>query len=514
MAGRIKARVPRGESRASIHSLRTDDELEPFLADAAHYPGGHSPEIYFPHSEAEVADLVRGASTLLCIGAQSSLTGGATPRGEVLISTRNLSSLEFVSSEQVTVGAGVILSELAVQIGERGAYYPPVPTFDGATVGGTVATNAAGAATFKYGTTRDWIDGLTVVLASGEVLDIERGAVTTENGHFVIEAVDGRERIVPVPTYTMPNVAKCSAGYYTRPTMDLIDLFIGAEGTLGVVVEARLRVLPARPEWFCLLVPARDDAEALALTTTLRERSLQTWEAGRSDDVDIAAIEYVDRHGLGILREDRSDHTNALSIGAGAGAALFIQAEVDAGIDREAAFAEISEVGNASTKTSIGKICETLLSFDLFDRAFPVLPGDDGRRRDLFSLREAVPDGVNRRVREAQRTVDRSISKSSGDVIVPFNRFAEALVSYRRTFERFRLEHAIWGHFSDGNVHPNALARTREQMQLAKKAQLEIGRTAIHLGGAPMSEHGVGRNPNQEAATSRPLRPRRDCRDA
>ena len=119
--------------------------------------------------------LVAGAAHVLPVGAQSSLTGGATPRGDVVLSTRALTAVDLLSDYRVRVGAGVPLAELQRVLAAHGLYYPPVPTYDGAFVGGTIATNAAGAATFKYGSTRRWVEGLTVVLADGSVLTIERG---------------------------------------------------------------------------------------------------------------------------------------------------------------------------------------------------------------------------------------------------------------------------------------------------------------------------------------------------
>ena len=176
-----------------------------------------------------------------------------------------------------------------------GLYYPPVPTFDGAFVGGTIATNAAGAATFKHGSTRRWIDAATIVLASGDVLDIVRGETrASADGWFEVESTTGDVRRVPLPRYVMPTVPKLSAGYYTKPEMDLLDLFIGAEGTLGIVIEATLKVV-ARPRRVAALIHCADDRQAVALTATLgrtlrppgtiRGRStlprLSTWILGR-----------------------------------------------------------------------------------------------------------------------------------------------------------------------------------------------------------------------------------------
>ena len=197
-----------------------------------------------PTSEAEVAGLVCAAASVLAIGAQSSLTGGATPRGELILSTSRLNHIVSSGDDWIRVEAGVTLVDLDLALANIGKHYPPVPTFTGAFVGGIVATNAAGAATFKYGTTRDWVRALTVVLANGDVLDIERGQTIADPDGFFEIVLSDRVARVPVPRYRMPDVVKLSAGYFAAPGMDLIDLFIGSEGTLGVVTDVTLRVLP------------------------------------------------------------------------------------------------------------------------------------------------------------------------------------------------------------------------------------------------------------------------------
>ncbi|TFH25570.1 MAG: FAD-binding oxidoreductase [Myxococcales bacterium] len=496
MTGSIaRTRPPRGEA-ADFRRIDAREDLEAWVEDAAHYPGGSTPEVLFPRTEADVAAIVRAGQPLLVVGAQSSLTGGATPRGERVVATARLAGIDTVGVDRVRVGPGVALAELDATLRAAGRSYPPIPTYDGATVGGTVATNAAGAATFKHGSTRAWIEALTIVLADGEVLEIERGQVAaSEAGVFVIESSTGRETHVPVPRYRMPDVPKRSAGYHAAAGMDLVDLFVGSEGTLGIVVDVVLRIVSPRPAIFAGFVPMPDDAAALALVADLREASKRVWSGADVDDADVAAVEYMDRRCLELLREDGAPARLGVRLPDTAGAAVLFQAELDASYDRRRAFEELARMDDATADSPLLRVCRILAAHGAFETSTPVLPEETARFEALLGLREAVPETVNRRISERRRSIDASITKSSGDVIVPFDRFEESLQRYREILASHDLDHAIWGHASDGNVHPNVLPRSGADMERARRAQLEIGAVAIELGGCPMSEHGVGRNP-------------------
>jgi len=172
-SSRIEARAAR---QVPPPSIDTDPAVvSAFLRDAAHVPGGFAAGVATPRDTAELAALVAAADRVLPVGAQSSLTGGATPRGELVVSTRALNVVEILGDARVRVGAGVPLAALQQHLAAAGLYYPPVPTFDGAFVGGTISTNAAGAATFKYGSTRAWVEGLSIVLADGTLLELAAG---------------------------------------------------------------------------------------------------------------------------------------------------------------------------------------------------------------------------------------------------------------------------------------------------------------------------------------------------
>ena len=479
---RLRTRAPRGEVRAPQRLVDPAD-VAPFLQDAARTPGGHAPAVFLPRGEGEVAWVLREAPAVLPVGAQSSLTGGATPFGEWVMSLARMDSIGEVREGAIPAGAGVALSSLEEALRPRGLFYPPVPTFHGALVGGVCSTNAAGAATFKYGSTRDWVRGLTVVLASGEVLDVARGDARAMDGRFVLERADGTPLEVPVPTYAMPRVAKRSAGYHAEPDMDLVDLFVGSEGTLGVITEAVLGVRPATAR---LLVWAAFASETDALDAVARLRSEAIAARSGGPGLDVASIESVDGRSLELLREDGLDREHGVPLWSLAQSALLFAVESEAG----------------ALDDSVAERIEDLCGRGLVGEPLVALPGDERRASALLAMREGVPLAVNRRIRAAQRDHP-SVHKVAGDVIVPMDRLAEAMGVYRAAFSRRGLDHALWGHVSDGNIHANAIPRTGDDVHAGEEAIAEIGEAVLAMGGCPMSEHGVGRDPVKQALLRR-----------
>jgi D-lactate dehydrogenase (cytochrome) len=468
--------------------------LDRYLSDAAHFPGGHTAAVVVPRSVDEIPSLVRQASALLTVGAQSSLTGGATPMGETLLSTERLTRILDVAPTRIHVEAGVTVAAMQEQLASHHAWFPPTPTFTGAFAGGIVATNAAGAATFKYGAVRSWVDALTVVLADGTPLEVRRGEHRASGHRLRVESLD-----VPIPTYRMPDVVKRSAGYYAERDMDLIDLFIGSEGTLGVITTIVFRVVSPAPTSALAFVPCASEAQALSLVGALRAASMATWRTRDPDGIDVAAIEHMDRRCIEILREDGVDRKYDVALPAGDGIVLLVQLELPAGTTEEQAFDEIASAGTGASRGGLAAFCRLLESHRVLDNTEIALPGNVRRAEQFIAVREAVPAGVNRRVGDAQRDVDSRIAKTAADMIVPFDRFAEMMDVYRAGFRARGLDFAVWGHVSDGNVHPNVLPRSYADVERGKEAILEFGREVARLGGCPLAEHGVGRHPVKQA---------------
>lgn len=489
----LKSRAPRGEPKLRVE--REPEQIAGYLEDAAHVGGGRAEALFVPASEVDAAEALREAGTLLPIGAQSSLTGGATPTGGCLLSTARLTGIQMLGTDSVRAEAGVTLSGLDAVLAAAGRHYPPGPTFTGATLGGMVSTNAAGAATFKYGTTRAWVQSLTVILATGEVLDVDRGVTCAHpEGYFTLELSRGLVR-VPVPQYHMPLTPKLSAGYFARPGMDLIDLFIGSEGTLGVITAVTLRVLPFRLAYCLAFATFRTWKDALTCATALRVAAQDTWRSRDALGIDVSAIEHMDARCLELLRKQGIPGKEGVGVPPEARAALLISMELPPGTTADAAYDAIGRAGEAGGPDHpLTRFSALLTSTGACDPIEIAAPGDAHRAAQLLRVREAVPLIVNQRVGFAKAHVDPRIDKTAADVIVPFDRLESFEAFCSAEFTRRGLDAAIWGHLSDGNLHPNVLPRTYRDVEQGQEAMLAIGREAARIGGAPLAEHGVGRN--------------------
>ena len=293
----------------------------------------------------------------------------------------------------------------------------------------------------------------------------------------------------------MPTVAKLSAGYYARPAMDLIDLFIGSEGTLGVFTSVTLRVLPEKPAQCLALVPCPTRAAALQLVGRLRRSSAETRDGRDPRGVDASAIEHMDRRCLELLREDGLDARHGLELPRDSAMALLITLDLPPETRAERAVDEIARALDPDAPDGpLARFCRMLADAGMLEGVAIAPPGDRTRAARLLALREAVPAAVNQRIARA-READCRIEKTAADMIVPFDRLDALLDAYDEEFRRRDLDAAVWGHISDGNLHPNVIPRSFADVESGKTAILELGRKVLRLGGAPLAEHGVGRNP-------------------
>jgi len=329
----------------------------------------------------------------------------------------------------------VPLADLQAAAARSKQFYPPDPTETSASLGGNISTNASGSRSYKYGSTRRWVERLRVVLADGRVMDVARG-----------DAIDFDPGAIP-----LPQVTKNTAGYPLRPGMDWVDLFVGSEGTLGVVTEARLRLLPAAKAVLGGVVFFTSDDQAIDFVELSRSQAAPTM------------IEYMDANSLAMLRGRYSD------IPANAAAAILIEQELESDDDPELdRWLERIEGSGALSEGSW----------------FALSAADRERFRQF---RHALPELVNDTVRRS------GALKMNTDYAVPFARNREMLACYRRRLdEEFPGRYVIFGHIGDAHVHVN-LFSSPDNPRHATDLLLEFARQAVAFGGTVSAEHGLGK---------------------
>jgi D-lactate dehydrogenase (cytochrome) len=277
--------------------------------------------------------------------------------------------------------------------------------------------------------------------------------------------------------------------------MDLVDLFVGSEGTLGVITSVTLRVLEERPAVCLALVPFGERRDALAFAGKLRQAATTTWRTKDPHGVDISGIEHLDRRCLTLLRDEGADRANGVVFEAETAMALLVALELPPGTRREDAFDQIGRACDPEPPdTPLVRFCRLLADAGVMKEVEIAVPGDPARAAQLMAIREAVPTAVNRRIGQGKQE-DPRIEKTAGDIVVPFERVEEMLDFCAAELGGRGLDAAVWGHVSDGNLHPNVLPRSHADVESGRAAMLAIGREAMRLGGAPLAEHGVGRNP-------------------
>ncbi|MDQ1558170.1 MAG: hypothetical protein QOD32_1230 [Pyrinomonadaceae bacterium] len=453
------------------------DEMQSYLADASNLAGGHAASVVFPETAEEVAAVLADASRdgvpVTVSGAGTGVVGGRVPFGGIVLATDRLNRIkEIVAGEQGggrgTVEAGVTLADFRREVEGRGMLYPPDPTEWSCYMGGTVVTNASGARTFKYGATRPYIRRLKIALASGDLLDLARGEVFADGeGRLRIPLGAGRAVEAQLPAYRMPQTRKHAAGYYVEPGMDAIDLFIGSEGTLGVVVEIEAALLPKPAGVLGGVVFFTEEEKLLAFVRAAREASLAT-RARRDEQqgggLDARALEYFDAEALGFLRGKYP------SIPGGAQGAVFFEQETNAASEEQLmdAWLALLERHEAALDASW----------------FATAERDQTRLREF---RHALPVLVNEWLaRHGQRKV-------STDMSVPDEAFAAMLRFYQETLRASGLQYVIFGHIGDNHVHVNILPRDQDQATQAREIYGRFIARAVSVGGTISAEHGVGK---------------------
>jgi glycolate oxidase len=396
------------------------DALEPYGRDESDL-GSFPPDVLvFATSTADVRAVLdvarRYRLPVVPVGARSGKSGGSLAlHGGIALSLERMDRVLEISPEDLVarVEPGVVTGRFQEEVERRGLFYPPDPnSLELCTIGGNVAENAGGPRALKYGVTREYVLGLEVVLPTGEVL---------RTGHRSIKGV---------------------AGY------DLTALFVGSEGTLGIVTEITLKLLPRPRHVGTALVVFRSVDDAACAVNRILQGGVVPRCLELLDDVSLAACA----------------RSAPFQFPADAGAALLVEAD---GNDEEAVFGEVVRVAEMVGELAAGDV---------------IVAQTEAQRRDVWQTRRYL--SVNLRAIHPL--------KLSEDVAVPRSRIPQMVAQAKDVGRRHGFDVATYGHAGDGNLHVNVMYDRPDEKPRVDAAVAEVLRSAVDLGGTITGEHGVG----------------------
>jgi D-lactate dehydrogenase (cytochrome) len=442
------------------------DEFQDYLTDASFIRGGSADRVVFPESAHEVAEILASASRdrvpVTVSGAGTGTVGGRVAFGGVVLATDRLNRIKSITSTSAVAEAGVVLSDFQKAVEAQGQLYPPDPTERSCFLGGTVATNASGSRTFKYGPTRKYINRATIALANGTLLDLRRGQLKANEDRIDIPLPDGTRLQAQLPSYRMPHTRKNATGYFVAPNMDILDLFIGSEGTLGVIVEVETALIKKPESIVSGVVFFTTENDVLSFVAEARAKSLATRQTS-SSGLDARALEYFDRESLSFLRQKYP------TIPEAATAAVFFEQETTSKTEDSLLSAWMSLVEGHNA---------------LGDSWFAANEPDQAKLREF---RHQLPVLMNEWfARYGQKKV-------STDMAVPDGAFPRLLQMYRHTLAESGLRYTIFGHIGDNHIHVNILPRNDEEAMKSRELYVRFLKYAASVGGTLSAEHGIGK---------------------
>ncbi len=462
---------------------------------------GSAESISFPENEADIlavlAEVRARGATLTVQGARTGITAGAVPHGGHVLNLSRMNRITGMGFDErsgayvLHVQPGVTFAQVNKAIREKDIdtsawseaslqvykqfrsagewFFAADITETTASLGGMASTNASGAKSFRYGAMREHVQGLRLVLPSGRLLTLERGDYAAEGRRFALRLDDGTILQGSLPAYTMPAV-KNASGYFVRDNMDLVDLFIGSEGTLAIAAEIRIRLQPLPAVIWGVLAFFPNETRALDFVEALRELDLADLPA---------AIEYFDPECLELIRREK----RSLNMHQGI-----------PDIPKDyvcAVYGEFHQDDLAAMEAAIPRLA-TLLAACGGSEAAAWLGVTAQEMDKLITFRHAIPESVNRIIAERKRTHP-GLTKLGTDMAVPDGDLRWVMQRYRQGIQQGGFESVMFGHIGNNHLHVNILPRNDEEFVRAKVLFLEWANAVIRAGGTISAEHGVGK---------------------
>lgn len=429
-----------------IKKLR--EEIIGYLEDPSNLQGGSAEILYIPETEDEVTRVLEECAAsktpLTVSGGGTGTVGARIALGGAVLSTEKLNKIVSVDSgkKRAVLQAGVTIDGFLKDLQGRDLFYPPFPTERTAFIGGNVSTNASGEYSYRFGCTRNYVRAIKAALSTGETIGIERGIYLADKDGYIHTPYFE----IRIPSYASPQV-KNSAGYFSRPGMDLIDLFIGSEGTLGIITEIETEIIPALPPCFIMIAFFPDETRLLELLGEIK--------SGKR--VNPLSVEYFDRSSLEFLKKDFVNIPECAS-------AIYIE--------------------DAATEDNLNSWVELISKYEISDSW---MSKDEKSYRNLIDFRHKLPENINEYFREIKST------KLAIDAAVPDNAFADLFELYASVQKETDIQTVRFGHIGENHIHFNFFPKDEKEKGSALGIYEDIIKKVVSAGGTVSAEHGTGK---------------------
>lgn len=411
-------------------------------------------------------------------GSGTDQSGGAIGRGIVLVFPAHMNKILELDTRSgtVTLEPGVNYGKLQQTLHTHGRFLPPYPaSLEYSTIGGAIGNNASGERTLKYGSTRNFVDGLRVVLANGEVIETKRLGKRELNKKQGLSTFEGEiyrtldaliEENHDVVKSLNLAVSKNSTGYDLASvkqkdgSFDLTPLIVGSQGTLGIVTEATIATEPFNPSTTLIAALINDISQANQIVTELRKSSKNS----------PCAIEIVDGHLLNFINDTNPNQLKGI---------------IKPPFPQLFMLIEFDDASAKVQKKNAKKLLKLLDKYNIQSK----VETDTYKKEELWKIRHSAASIIsyNKGNSRALPIIE--------DGIVPVDRFEEYLEAVYKMFDKYKLQVAVWGHAGDANLHmhPFLDLSTVGDRQRVFRIIDEYYTMVIELGGSTSGEHNDGR---------------------
>ena len=453
----------------NIDSQLDQDIIKPFTRDWSNIPGGRADLLVRPKTAEQSAIILRTCKLqkipITISAGQTNLTGSATPKGGIILSTSRLTTYPIsvdVNNKSVRTSVGVPLEEMRDEVlrcSNNTLYYPVDPTSrHDAYVGGTLSCNASGFIPGEKGATRYWVKEIELILINGYSLIINRGDYISDKGEFIIECNDEIIRM-PIPRYKRPKLKNASGPFSSMDSeIDFIDLIIGSEGIFGMITQCVFGLDSKPQNYLELFLRLEDENKAIELHQFLYEKF-------NHDMSKVTALEYFGYNCQAYMKNKEFLFNNEEEVG------LYIQIP-----------AYNNDIDYKTTEWA-----ELLSEFDSnFDLADIIVLNDPVSWKSFFEARHSIPDNALTKTRELG-----GISIIT-DTIVPIENFKGYLDKIHTKIREYDIEYLLFGHLGDCHLHFH-LIPDRQQNDLCLQVYDYMVDLSAQLGGVYSAEHGTGK---------------------